>query len=165
MIKAEDSSSPPPPPMASIDRSLHALGFQYTLISPGKLTGRLKVTETCCQPFDVLNGGVSALVAESVASLGAYVASGFRRVAGVQLCTNHVKAALLGEEVEAEAKPIQVGGAIQVWEVQIRKIDPSPSGSKALLSTSKVTLFCYRQAPHATKDKDYAETIKKYARL
>ncbi|CAD5171461.1 unnamed protein product [Musa acuminata subsp. malaccensis] len=163
MTEAEDSSSPPPP-MASIDRTLHALGFQYTLISPGKLTGRLKVTETCCQPFDVLNGGVSALVAESVASLGAYVASGFRRVAGVQLCTNHVKAALLGEEVEAEAKPIQVGGAIQkVWEVQIRKIDPSPSGSKALLSTSKVTLLCYRQAPHSVED--YAETIKKYAKL
>ncbi|RRT78500.1 hypothetical protein B296_00014643 [Ensete ventricosum] len=51
----------------------------------------------------------------------------------------------------------------KVWEVQIRKIDPSPSGSKALLSTSKVTLLCYRQAPNAVND--YAETIKKYAKL
>lgn len=51
----------------------------------------------------------------------------------------------------------------KVWEVQIRKIDPSPSGIKALLSTSKVTLLCYRQAPHSVED--YAETIKKYAKL
>ncbi|WOL16707.1 1,4-dihydroxy-2-naphthoyl-CoA thioesterase 1-like isoform X2 [Canna indica] len=156
------SSSSPPPSTALIDRTLHALGFQFTLISPTKVTGRLKVTETCCQSFNVLSGGVSALMAETLASLGAYVASDFRRVAGVQLCTNHIKAAPLGEEVEVEAKPIQVGRTIQVWEVQTRKIDPSTSGSNILLSTSKVTLLCYRQAPHAS---NYEETIRKYAKL
>ncbi|RWW04988.1 hypothetical protein GW17_00031758 [Ensete ventricosum] len=74
--------------------------------------------------------------------------------------------------IAAEAVALHVGLARQlsvvvdvkkVWEVQIRKIDPSPSGSKALLSTSKVTLLCYRQAPNAVND--YALTIKKYAKL
>ncbi|XP_074573626.1 1,4-dihydroxy-2-naphthoyl-CoA thioesterase 1-like [Curcuma longa] len=157
-----------PPPAALVDRTLHALGFRFTHISPGKVAGRLKVTETCCQPFNILNGGVSALVAESLASLGAYVASDFQQVAGVQLSTNHVKAALLGEEVEAEACPIHIGRTIQVWGVQIRKMDSSStststSGSNVLVSTSKVTILCNRQASQAHKD--YEDTIKKYAKL
>ncbi|KAG6507280.1 1,4-dihydroxy-2-naphthoyl-CoA thioesterase 1-like [Zingiber officinale] len=157
------SSSCLPPPAALVDRTLHALGFRFTHISPGKVAGRLKVTETCCQPFNLLNGGVSALVAESLASLGAYVASDFRQVAGVQLSTNHVKAALLGEEVEAEACPIHVGRTIQVWEVQIRKMDSSTSGRNVLVSSSKVTILCNRQTSQAHKD--YEDTIKKYAKL
>ena len=72
MTEAEDSSSPPPP-MASIDRTLHALGFQYTLISPGKLTGRLKVTETCCQVEELCplwpNSAPSLIVVFTVSAL------------------------------------------------------------------------------------------------
>ncbi|XP_072959137.1 1,4-dihydroxy-2-naphthoyl-CoA thioesterase 1-like isoform X1 [Typha angustifolia] len=146
-----------------IDNALHALGFVYTQISPEKVTGRLKVTLTCCQPFKVLNGGVSALIAESTASLGGYVASGYGRVAGVQLSVNHLKPAALGEEIEAEAKPIHLGRTTQVWEVQIRRIEPSTSESKVLLSTSRVVLVGNLHTP---KDmKYYEEAIKKYSKL
>jgi uncharacterized protein (TIGR00369 family) len=66
------------------------------------------------QPFDWLNGGVSALMAEVTASIGCYVASGYRRLAGVQLSINHVGPAQLGDLVQATAKPIQLGRKIQV---------------------------------------------------
>lgn len=62
----------------------------------------------------MLSGGVSALLAEAMASLGAYIASGYKRVAGVQLAINHFRPTLLGELVEAEARPIQRGRSIQV---------------------------------------------------
>ncbi|KAJ6791645.1 1,4-dihydroxy-2-naphthoyl-CoA thioesterase 1 [Iris pallida] len=160
------SPPPPPPPPASmtaeLDCPLHAIGFEYELVSPQKVTGRLRVTQVCCQPFGVLNGGVSAMVAESVASLGAYVASGFRRVAGVQLSTNHIKAALLGDTVEVEAEPVQVGKTIQVWQVQIWRTNPSLK-KKVLLSTSKITLVSNLHA--SEKMKGYEETVKKYAKL
>ncbi|XP_060194073.1 1,4-dihydroxy-2-naphthoyl-CoA thioesterase 1 [Lycium barbarum] len=160
----------PPPPSSSsgvkarvLDIPLHGIGFEFVEITPHKLTGRLPVTEKCCQPFKVLHGGVSALIAESLASMGAHVASGFARVAGVHLSIHHLKSAHLGDLVFAEAVPINIGKTIHVWEVCLWKIDPSNEENKTLLASSRVTLKVNMSVPENAKDA--AENLKRYAKL
>ncbi|GAB2294196.1 1,4-dihydroxy-2-naphthoyl-CoA thioesterase 1, variant 2 [Dionaea muscipula] len=91
-------------------------------------------------------------MAEALASLGAHMAGGFRRVAGIHLSINHVKSAELGDLVYAQATPFNIGRTLQVWEVNLWKLDRSNTKNKTLISSSKVTLLCNMDVPNHAKD-------------
>jgi 1,4-dihydroxy-2-naphthoyl-CoA hydrolase len=73
------------------------------------------------QPFGLLHGGASVALAETVASLGAYLNvmdSGMGAV-GLEINANHLRGKKDGI-VTATATPIHKGRSTHVWQVEIK---------------------------------------------
>lgn len=98
-----------------------SLGISLTEHGPDFLRGTMPVDERTKQPFGLLHGGSSVLLAETLASMGGFLcldpATG-QQLAGLEINANHLKAATEGL-VTGTARPIHLGRATQVWEVRI----------------------------------------------
>jgi uncharacterized protein (TIGR00369 family) len=71
------------------------------------------------QPYGILHGGVSALLAESAASIGGSVAAGEGKgVVGIELNASHLRPLREGV-LTATATPIRVGRTVQVWNIDL----------------------------------------------
>jgi 1,4-dihydroxy-2-naphthoyl-CoA hydrolase len=66
----------------------------------------------------MLHGGASAVLVESIASLGGYLADPTKLALGVELKVNHLKPASSGW-VTATGKPLHSGSTLAVWAVEI----------------------------------------------
>ena len=114
----------PEPPSLDLE-SLSALTIHGTLgieaveLSPERVVLRMPVTARVHQPYGILHGGVSALLAESAASYGAGIAVGPDRVViGIELNASHLRPVSEGT-VTATATPVRKGRSVHVWEIAI----------------------------------------------
>jgi 1,4-dihydroxy-2-naphthoyl-CoA hydrolase len=84
---------------------------------------RLPVTWKVHQPYGILHGGVSALLAESAASLGASLAAGpERQVVGIEINASHLRS-LRDGHLTATATPLRAGRTVQVWSISLTDDD------------------------------------------
>ena len=95
------------------------LGIEFTDIGDDYLRGRVPVDERTRQPFGLLHGGVSVVLAETLGSIGAFYASpeGHRGV-GLDINANHLRAATSGW-VTGTARPVHIGRTTQVWQIDM----------------------------------------------
>ncbi len=96
------------------------IGIQFTEIGDDYLKATLPVDHRTKQPLGLLNGGVSAALAETVASTAANycVDQTVCYCVGLDINANHLRPAVSGF-VTATAKPIHLGNKTQVWEIKI----------------------------------------------
>src|SRR6516225_9349390 len=117
------STAPMVPPDGDPHNVNELLGVEALEVGPERVVLRLAVDWRVHQPFGILHGGVSALLAESAASLGAQYAAGpERRVVGIELSASHLRA-LRDGHLTADATPIRVGRTIQVWRIVLTDDD------------------------------------------
>jgi uncharacterized protein (TIGR00369 family) len=105
-------------------RDIHELLDVETIeAGPERVVLRLPVTWKVHQPWGILHGGVSALLAESAASFGASFAAGRgRQVVGIELNASHLRPVTEGH-LTATATPIRVGRTVQVWSITLTDDD------------------------------------------
>ncbi|RYF82978.1 MAG: hotdog fold thioesterase [Comamonadaceae bacterium] len=95
------------------------LGIEFIEIGDDFVRARVPVDKRTVQPFGLLHGGVSVVLAETLGSMGAYFASpeGHRAV-GLDINANHLRAATSGW-VTGTARPVHRGRTTQVWQIDL----------------------------------------------
>jgi uncharacterized protein (TIGR00369 family) len=111
---------PLPEPRPSIHELLDVETLEAT---PEKVVLRIPVSWKVHQPYGILHGGVSALLAESAASMGGALAAGpSRSVVGTELNASHLRP-LQDGHLTATATPVRVGRSVQVWRIRLSDDD------------------------------------------
>jgi uncharacterized protein (TIGR00369 family) len=99
------------------------LDVEVVEVGPQRVVMRLPVTWKVHQPYGILHGGVSALLAESAASFGAALNVGpERQVVGIEIGASHLRSVRDGH-LTATATPLRAGRTVQVWAVSLTDDD------------------------------------------
>ena len=95
------------------------LAIEITDIGEDYVAGTMPVDKRTHQPFGILHGGASVVLAESLGSIAANLAceSGFVCV-GLDINANHIRSVRSGV-VTGVAKAVHIGRSTQVWEIRI----------------------------------------------
>lgn len=97
-----------------------ALGIEYTEVGKDYICGKMPVTENTKQPFGLLHGGASVVLAESLGSIGSnmMVDTDVNHCVGQEINANHVRSATEGF-VYGKAICIHKGRTNHIWEIKI----------------------------------------------
>lgn len=102
------------------DTAVAHLGIEFLEVGPDFVKARVPVDARTRQPYGILHGGVSVVLAETLGSCGAAFASppGTRAV-GLDINANHLRATTSGW-VTGVARPVHVGRSTQVWQIDLQ---------------------------------------------
>lgn len=95
------------------------LGIEFTEVGDDFIKARIAVNEHTRQPFGLLHGGVSVVLAETLGSCGANYCcpDGFIAV-GLDINANHLRGATSGY-VTGITRPVHIGRSTQVWQIDL----------------------------------------------
>jgi 1,4-dihydroxy-2-naphthoyl-CoA hydrolase len=103
--------------MVNMDK---ALGIEVTEIGDDYIVAKMPVTEKTKQPYGILHGGASCVLAESIGSTAAALSmDGSKKYpVGIEINANHISSPTEGF-VYAKAVPVHIGGSTSVWNIDI----------------------------------------------
>ena len=96
------------------------LGIEFTEIGDDYIIAKMPVIEKTKQPYGILHGGASCVLAESIGSTAAALSmDGEKKYpVGIEINANHLSSPTEGF-VYAKAMPVHIGGSTSVWNIDI----------------------------------------------
>lgn len=103
----------------NINMSKH-LGMELTALTSDSIEGRMPVDHRTQQPFGMLHGGASCVLAETLGSIASnmMVDPNMEYAVGLSITANHLKSAKDGY-VRGIAKAAHIGRQTHVWDIEI----------------------------------------------
>ena len=114
---------------------LEHIGIELTELGEDFVKAKMPVDHRTVQPAGLLHGGASAVLAESLGSIGAYLCIDIEKkyCVGLEINANHVRGVSSGY-VYGTARPLHIGKSTQVWEIKIENEE------KKLVCISRITM-------------------------
>jgi uncharacterized protein (TIGR00369 family) len=96
------------------------LGIEMAECSKERVSVTMPVRSGTYQPFGIMHGGVSLVLAETVASVGSYlfINRDKQRAVGLEINANHLRSVKEGI-VKAVGVPVHAGRKTMVWDVRV----------------------------------------------
>ncbi|MEZ4728858.1 MAG: hotdog fold thioesterase [Caldilineaceae bacterium] len=96
------------------------LAIEFTAIGDDFITARMPVDRRTVQPYGLLHGGASVVLAETLGSMAANlcVDPTEKMCVGLEINANHIRSARSGY-VFGTVRPLHIGGNTHIWQTQI----------------------------------------------
>jgi 1,4-dihydroxy-2-naphthoyl-CoA hydrolase len=102
------------------DNMVSLLGIEFTRMGEDEMEARMPVDNRTKQPFGILHGGASLVLAETIGSFASHwVIDNSKYIAvGMEINANHLRPVTHGY-VTAICKPVHLGKLSHVWDIRI----------------------------------------------
>ena len=116
------------------------LGIEFTDIGEDYLKARMPVNERTRQPYGLLHGGASAVLAETMGSVASALVIDPKQYicVGLEINANHIRG-VREDYVFGTVLPLHIGGSTHVWDIRI--ID----SQEKLVCISRLTVAILKQ--------------------
>ena len=125
-----------------VDSLGHFMGITFTAIGPDFIMGEMPVDERTRQPYGLLHGGASIVLAETLGSTGSGLLVDFdesTRIMGVEVSGSHVRGVSSGK-VTGICKALKLGRNMHFWQIDVRDQE------WRLCCAARLTVFVNRPA-------------------
>lgn len=97
------------------------LGIELTDLGPDFLAGTMPVDTRTTQPANLLHGGASVTLAETLGSIAANLCidPSNKVCVGQEISASHLRPVQTGQQVTGLARPLYRGQTTQVWDIAI----------------------------------------------
>lgn len=95
------------------------VGIEFTDIGNNSLSARMPVDERTHQPYGILHGGASVVLAETLGSVASNMIIDEKYIGvGLEVNANHLRPVRSGF-VTGICKPIHIGAKTHVWDIKL----------------------------------------------
>lgn len=111
------------------------LGIEWTEVGTHVMKARMPVDHRTKQPYGLLHGGASCVLAETIGSVASAMVVDHLKYycVGLEINANHIRSAREGF-VTATATPLHLGATTHVWDIKIH------DEKKKLICVSRLTV-------------------------
>jgi uncharacterized protein (TIGR00369 family) len=122
------------------------LDIRFESVDDDSLTASMVVDHRTHQPYGLLHGGASVVLAETVGSTASYLVIDTSKYfcVGLEINANHLRGLRSGR-VTAVARPVHIGRTTHVWDIRLT----SDEGKASCISRLTIAVVPHGEQPPA----------------